>query len=133
MEHTTLSLSGLQSRFGNKLLENLLVCPHNGTAVLKGSKPFFTVAKTSAGNDPSPVRTQRSFAVLLTINTCFSKDDVGCFFHPFSRYAPRNEAETAQNERWDPPRPRQTTTASVNLCGSFIPRINVLNTTTAVK
>ena len=25
-----------QSRFGDKLLENLMVCPQNGTAVLKG-------------------------------------------------------------------------------------------------
>ena len=33
-----LTLSGLQSRFGDKLLEIWAVCPHNGTAVLKGLK-----------------------------------------------------------------------------------------------
>ena len=33
-----LTLLGPQSRFGDKLLENWVVCPHNGTAVLKGLK-----------------------------------------------------------------------------------------------
>ena len=34
----TLTLLGLQSRFGDKLLRIRLVCPQNGTAVLKASR-----------------------------------------------------------------------------------------------
>ena len=36
IQSSVLTLLEPQSRFGDKLLESLVVCPHNGTAVLKG-------------------------------------------------------------------------------------------------
>lgn len=49
---------GLQSRYGQEPLKNQIICPENGTAVLKGSKPTVKVKR----NDDTMTQTHQQRA-----------------------------------------------------------------------
>ena len=77
-----LTLLGLQSRYGDKLLWIWVVCPQNGTAVLKGLRSSTPPPKTGF------IKNGIASRWIIQWTKCFSKQD--CYSNDFGVKDPRH-------------------------------------------